>query len=112
MGLRPTQGGEEHTGPATTVYGPLPFPLSSRAKPRDLRFYGPFLGMFSTERNALESSAVTSSNRKGTPYNSLPAANSRMRIRSAAKKSYRVNSRSGHQRRSLKIRFVISPANW
>jgi hypothetical protein len=24
------------------------FPLSSRAKPRDLRFYGPFLGMFFT----------------------------------------------------------------
>jgi hypothetical protein len=25
---------------------PLPFPLSSRAKPRDLRFRGPFLEMF------------------------------------------------------------------
>jgi hypothetical protein len=24
----------------------LPFPLSSRAKPRDLRFYGPVMGMF------------------------------------------------------------------
>jgi hypothetical protein len=24
----------------------LPFPLSSRAKPRDLRFYGPVLEMF------------------------------------------------------------------
>jgi len=26
-----------------------PFPLSSRAQPRDLQFYGPFLEMFSTE---------------------------------------------------------------
>jgi hypothetical protein len=25
----------------------LPFPLSSRAQPRDLRFYGPFMEMFS-----------------------------------------------------------------
>ncbi|MEA2538964.1 MAG: hypothetical protein QOH35_330 [Acidobacteriaceae bacterium] len=25
---------------------PQPFPLSSRAKPRDLQFYGPFLEMF------------------------------------------------------------------
>ena len=25
---------------------PLPFPLSSRAKPRDLRFSGPFVEMF------------------------------------------------------------------
>jgi len=25
---------------------PLPFPLSSRAQPRDLRFYGPFVEMF------------------------------------------------------------------
>jgi hypothetical protein len=24
----------------------LPYPLSSRAKPRDLQFSGPFLGMF------------------------------------------------------------------
>jgi hypothetical protein len=29
---------------------PSPFPLSSRAKPRDLQFRGPFLEMFSTER--------------------------------------------------------------
>jgi hypothetical protein len=25
---------------------PLPFPLSSRAKPRDLQFRGPFVDMF------------------------------------------------------------------
>ncbi len=31
MGLRPTQGNEKRLGPATTLYGTLPFPLSSRA---------------------------------------------------------------------------------
>jgi hypothetical protein len=32
---------------------PQPFPLSSRAKPRDLQFRGPFVEMFSTERRDL-----------------------------------------------------------
>jgi len=36
-------GFEKRLGPATTLYEPLPFPLSSRAKPRDLQFRGPFL---------------------------------------------------------------------
>ena len=35
-----------------------PFPLSSRAKPRDLRFYGPFLDTFLTERTVAERSVV------------------------------------------------------
>ena len=30
---------ERCLGSATTLYGPLPFPLSSRAKPRDLQFH-------------------------------------------------------------------------
>jgi hypothetical protein len=38
---------------------PLPFPLSSRAKPRDLRFCGPSLEMFSTERGGVERSAIS-----------------------------------------------------
>jgi hypothetical protein len=46
MGLRPTEGDEKRLGPATTLYEPSPSPLSSRAKPRDLRFRGPFLEMF------------------------------------------------------------------
>jgi hypothetical protein len=33
-------------GPATTFQQPLPFPLSSRAKSRDLQFRGPLLEMF------------------------------------------------------------------
>jgi hypothetical protein len=39
---------------------PLPFPLSSRAKPRDLRFRGPFVEMFSTECSGVKRSAVSS----------------------------------------------------
>jgi hypothetical protein len=46
MGLRPTQGDEKRLGPATTLYEPSPSPLSSRAKPRDLQFRGPFVEMF------------------------------------------------------------------
>jgi hypothetical protein len=47
MGLRPTQG----DGKTPFVQQPLsmeasPSPLSSRAKPRDLRFCGPLLEMF------------------------------------------------------------------
>jgi hypothetical protein len=47
MGLRPTQDDEKrllssHRSPWTY----RPSPLSSRAKPKDLQFYGPFLGMF------------------------------------------------------------------
>jgi hypothetical protein len=44
MGLRPTQGDENATVRQPHSIEPLPFPLSSRgAKPRDLRFRGPFL---------------------------------------------------------------------
>src|SRR3984885_3692383 len=43
MGLWSNQGDKKRLGPATTLYEPLPFPLSSRAKPRDLRFRGPFV---------------------------------------------------------------------
>jgi hypothetical protein len=32
-----------------------PFPLSSRAKPRDLQFYGPFLDTFLTESTVAQS---------------------------------------------------------
>jgi hypothetical protein len=46
MGLRPTQGDEKSLGPATTLYGTDTLSLSSRAKPRDLRFRGPFVEMF------------------------------------------------------------------
>jgi hypothetical protein len=46
MGLRPTQGDEKSLGPATTLYGTGTLSLSSRAKPRDLRFRGPFVEMF------------------------------------------------------------------
>ena len=35
--------------------------LSSRAKPRDLRFRGPFVEMFSTERSGVERSAESPS---------------------------------------------------
>jgi hypothetical protein len=41
---------------------PLPFPLSSRAKPRDLQFRGPFVEMF-FDRSVVEASAVFSGNR-------------------------------------------------
>jgi hypothetical protein len=40
------RGGEKRLGPATTLYEPSPSPLSSRAKPRDLQFLGPFVEMF------------------------------------------------------------------
>jgi hypothetical protein len=46
MGPRPTQGDEKRFGPATTLYGTIALSLSSRAKPRDLRFYGPVVEMF------------------------------------------------------------------
>jgi hypothetical protein len=38
---------------------PSPFPLSSRAKPRDLQFLGSFMEMFSTARSGVEISAVS-----------------------------------------------------
>jgi hypothetical protein len=41
MGLWPIQG--ERVGSANTLYRTSPFPLSSRAKPRDLQFRRPFL---------------------------------------------------------------------
>jgi hypothetical protein len=41
MGLRPTQGNEKRLGPATTLYGAVTLPLSSRAQPRDLQFFPP-----------------------------------------------------------------------
>jgi hypothetical protein len=37
---------EAFFGSETTFHGRSPSPLSSRAKPRDLRFRGPFLEMF------------------------------------------------------------------
>jgi hypothetical protein len=44
MGLRPTLGDEKRL--LSSNHFPLegpPFPLSSRAQPRDLQFHGPFL---------------------------------------------------------------------
>jgi hypothetical protein len=60
MGLRPTQGDEKaKVQPPPSMQSP-PSPLSSRlprravgAKPRDLRFRGPFLEMFSTHRTRI-----------------------------------------------------------
>ena len=46
MGVRPTQGDEKSLGSATTLYGTDTLSLSSRAKPRDLRFRRPFVEMF------------------------------------------------------------------
>jgi hypothetical protein len=46
MGLRPTQGDEKASVRQPLSTEPLPFPLSSRAKPRDLQFSGPFVEMF------------------------------------------------------------------
>jgi hypothetical protein len=42
MGVWPISE-EKRLGPVTTLYEPFPFPLSSRAKPRDLQFRGSFL---------------------------------------------------------------------
>src|SRR5450631_3833826 len=38
--------------PSLSMEPPL-FPVSSRAKPRDLQFYGPVVEMFSTERTRI-----------------------------------------------------------
>jgi hypothetical protein len=46
MGLRPTQGDENASVQLLPFMEPTPFPLSSRARPRDLQFRGPFLEMF------------------------------------------------------------------
>jgi hypothetical protein len=46
MGLRPTQGNEKRTGPASTLYGTVTLSLSSRPERRDLRFRRPFMEMF------------------------------------------------------------------
>jgi hypothetical protein len=54
---RPSNG--RYTGSGPPFREPSPFPLSSRAKPRDLQFYGPFVDTFSTERS-VEISAVFS----------------------------------------------------
>jgi hypothetical protein len=43
MGQRPTQGDEKRLGQQPLFMKPSPFPLSSRAKPRDLQFRGSFL---------------------------------------------------------------------
>jgi hypothetical protein len=42
----PTQGNEKASVQQRLSMEPLPFPLSSRAKPRDLQFRGPVLEMF------------------------------------------------------------------
>jgi hypothetical protein len=53
MGLRPTQGDEKHLlSSHHSSWKRRPSPLSSRAKPRDLQFYGPFLEMFFRQRSA------------------------------------------------------------
>ena len=46
MGLRPTQGDEKLSFQQPLAMEPPPSPLSSRAKPRDLQFSGPFVEMF------------------------------------------------------------------
>jgi hypothetical protein len=47
MGLRPTQVHEKAPSVQQSLFmEPSPFPLSSRAKPRDLQFRGPFVEMF------------------------------------------------------------------
>jgi hypothetical protein len=46
MSLRPTQGDENVSVQLLPFMEPTPYPLSSRAKPRDLQFRGPFLEMF------------------------------------------------------------------
>jgi hypothetical protein len=46
MGLRPAQGDEERSVWQPLSMERLPSPLSSRAKPRDLQFRGPFVEMF------------------------------------------------------------------
>jgi hypothetical protein len=43
MGLWPIQDGEKRLGPVTALDESAPFPLSSRAKLRDLQFRGPLL---------------------------------------------------------------------
>jgi hypothetical protein len=43
MGLRPTLGDENVPVWQPLFMEPLPFPLSSRAKTRDLQFHGPFV---------------------------------------------------------------------
>jgi hypothetical protein len=53
MLLRPTQGETPSVRQLLSMDAPLS-PLSSRAQPRDLQFYGPFLEMFSTERSAVD----------------------------------------------------------
>ena len=55
MGLWPIQGDEKRLGPETTLYGTTALSLSSRAKPRDLRFRGPFLEKRTCPRNELSS---------------------------------------------------------
>jgi hypothetical protein len=47
MVLEPTQGNEKtHSVRQTTFHGSTTPHLSSRAKSRDLQFYGPFVEMF------------------------------------------------------------------
>jgi hypothetical protein len=46
-------GDKKRLGPATTLYGTVTLSfLSSRAKPRDLQFHGPFVEMFFDGRGA------------------------------------------------------------
>jgi hypothetical protein len=46
MGLRPPKAMKNASVQQSLSMEPSPFPLSSRAKPRDLQFRGPFLDMF------------------------------------------------------------------
>jgi hypothetical protein len=59
MGLWPTEVMKNAIGQGPLSTERLPSPLSSRAQPRDLRFRGPFLEMFLTERSRAEGSAVS-----------------------------------------------------
>jgi hypothetical protein len=57
VGMWRIEGDEQHLGQPLPIV-PSPFPLSSRAKARDLQFRGPFVGMFFEERSVVERSAI------------------------------------------------------
>jgi len=59
MGLRPTQGNEKRLGPASTLYEPLPFPCHPDRSGGTCGSADPSWRCFSTERSAVERSAVS-----------------------------------------------------
>ena len=66
MSLRSTQGNENALSPATTPYGSVVLPMSSRPKRserRDLRFRGPVLDMFFERADWLARVEETEKNR-------------------------------------------------